>query len=90
MPRITSSRRTRGRAVSRNPKLVRSRSAGNRPYGAIDGWTNCAQDQLQSKPYDDKEIRWALNYAMNRKQIIDVGFKGSGDIHRAPLPAYPV
>jgi peptide/nickel transport system substrate-binding protein len=76
--------------LSRNPKaevFIPSKSA---PYGAIDGWTNALKFNCSKAPYDDPEIRWALNYAMNRKQIIDVGFQGAGDFTVIPLPAYPV
>jgi peptide/nickel transport system substrate-binding protein len=75
-------------AVSRNPKLVTFVVSKKPPYGAIDGWTNALKINCMAKPYDDKDIRWALNYALNRKQIIDVGFKGSGDYTVLPFPAY--
>lgn len=75
-------------ALARNPKLVTFVVSKKPPYGAIDGWTNALSFNCMQKPYDDKEIRWALNYAMNRKQIIDVGFKGSGEYTVLPFPAY--
>ncbi len=77
-------------ALARNPKLAVFTPDKKSPYGAIDGWTNCLKVNCAKPPYNDPEIRWALNYAINRKQIIDVGFQGSGDITVLPLPAYPV
>lgn len=75
-------------ALARNPKLVTFVVSKKPPYGAIDGWVNAVKVNCMAKPFDDKEVRWALNYAMNRKQIIDVGFKGSGDYTVLPFPAY--
>ncbi len=77
-------------AISRNPKLEVFTTNRNAPYGAIDGWTNCIKINCAKPPYDDPDIRWALNHAINRKQIIDVGFAGSGQFTVLPLPAYPV
>jgi len=77
-------------AIARNPKIAVFTTDKKSPYGAIDGWTNCIKINCAKPPYDDPEIRWALNYAINRKQIIDVGFQGSGDYTVLPIPAYPV
>jgi peptide/nickel transport system substrate-binding protein len=77
-------------ALSRNAKLAVFTTDKKPPYGAIDGWTNCIKMNCSKPPYDDPDIRWALNHAINRKQIIDVGFQGSGDFTVLPLPAYPV
>lgn len=77
-------------AISRNPKLEVFTADRKPPYGAIDGWTNCIKINCGKPPYDDPDIRWALNHAINRKQIIDVGFQGSGEYTVLPLPAYPV
>jgi len=77
-------------ALSRNPKLEVFQVDKKPPYGAIDGWTNCIKINCAKPPYNDPDIRWALNHAINRKQIIDVGFQGSGEFTVLPLPAYPV
>ncbi len=77
-------------ALARNPKLQVFVSSRKPPYGAVDGWVNNLHFNCSKPPYDDKEIRWAVNYAMNRKQIIEVGFKGAGEYTVLPLPAYPV
>ncbi|MDP9469688.1 MAG: ABC transporter substrate-binding protein [Chloroflexota bacterium] len=76
-------------ALARNKKLEVFVSSKKPPYGAIDGWTNALSFNCSKPPYDDREIRWAINYAMNRKQIIEVGFKGAGEYTVLPFPAYP-
>ncbi len=77
-------------ALARNPKLQVFVAGRKAPFGAVDGWVNNLHFNCSKPPYDDKEIRWAVNYAMNRKQIIEVGFKGAGEYTVLPLPAYPV
>ncbi len=77
-------------ALARNPKIAVFTPDKKAPFGAIDGWTNCLKVNCAKPPFDDPEIRWALNYAINRKQVIDVGFQGSGEYTVLPLPAYPV
>ncbi len=77
-------------ALARNAKLAVFTPDKKPPFGAVDGWTNTLKINCAKPPYDDPEIRWALNYALNRKQIIDVGFQGSGEYTVLPLPAYPV
>jgi peptide/nickel transport system substrate-binding protein len=39
-------------------------------------------------PFDDPEVRWAVNYALDRKAIVDIGFKGDTDATLLPFPSY--
>src|SRR5207237_969492 len=41
------------------------------------------------KPFDDKDVRWALSRFLDRQQVIDVGYGGAGTVSPLPLPAYP-
>jgi peptide/nickel transport system substrate-binding protein len=75
--------------LGRNPKLQVFIPGNKPPYGAIDTFPNLLIFNCSKPPYNDPDIRWALNHAINRKQIIDVGFQGSGDFTVLPLPAYP-
>jgi peptide/nickel transport system substrate-binding protein len=34
-------------------------------------------------------VRWAVSYALNRQQLVDVGWGGAGSITVTPFPAYP-
>ena len=38
------------------------------------------------KPFDDKDVRWALSYYIDRKQLIDVGYAGASELF-APADA---
>jgi peptide/nickel transport system substrate-binding protein len=66
-------------ALQRNPKLIGWTIDNKPPYGALDVATatrlafNCSKP-----PFDDKDIRWAINYAIDRDQIIAIGSHGIG------------
>jgi peptide/nickel transport system substrate-binding protein len=58
------------------------------PYGYTDWWPisvyfNCAQ-----KPTNDKRVRWAVSYALDRQQIVDVGWGGAGKFSVSPFPEF--
>jgi peptide/nickel transport system substrate-binding protein len=55
----------------------------------MDFWTNGLQFNCAKPPFDDPEIRWALNYAMSRQQIVDIGFKGNTTSTVLPFAAFP-
>ncbi|MEI6896801.1 MAG: ABC transporter substrate-binding protein [Psychromonas sp.] len=40
----------------------------------------------QKAPFDNVKVRQALNYAVNKKAIIDAVFQGSGTIAKNPIP----
>ena len=41
------------------------------------------------EPWGDKEMRWALNYAMDRDQIVQIAYEGTTLKSRHFFPAYP-
>ena len=76
-------------ALARNPKLQTWKLDKSKPYGALEFWTNHIAFNAMKEPWSDPEVRWAVNYALDRKQIVDVGFKGGTQPTVLPLPAYP-
>ena len=40
----------------------------------------------EKKPYDDRRVRQALNYAVNKQAILDAVFQGAGKIAKNPIP----
>jgi len=40
------------------------------------------------KPFDDRDVRWALSYYIDRNQLIDVAFAGASQTSPLPMPAY--
>ncbi|HXV44777.1 MAG TPA: ABC transporter substrate-binding protein [Anaerolineae bacterium] len=41
------------------------------------------------EPWNDKEMRWALNYAIDRDEIVNIAYEGSTFASRHFFPAYP-
>jgi peptide/nickel transport system substrate-binding protein len=65
---------TQSAMLAQNPKLT--------PYSGINGWVDPCPRMLTLNttiaPWDKKEMRHALSYAMNRRQIVDVVYEGAG------------
>ena len=76
-------RQVRGRA---GPQPAARLLAQGRPgvRGAPDGCMFRLFFNNQKAPFDDAEVRWAMNHALNRQQIVDLAFEGS--MPKAVLP----
>ena len=71
-----------------NPKVT-TWSGTKPPYGYMD-WFPWGIGFNDSKPpFDDPEIRWAINYAIDRDQIVQVGYAGAGEKTLLPYPKFP-
>jgi oligopeptide/dipeptide ABC transporter ATP-binding protein len=62
--------------MARNPKIAIRTADKSKPWGWLHWWPNALSFNDLKPPYDDREIRWAINYAIDRKAIVDVGFQG--------------
>jgi peptide/nickel transport system substrate-binding protein len=71
---------------ARNPKLLSY--SDEPPYGWIDPCPRMLTVNTTLEPWDKKEMRWALSYAMNRQQIVDVVNEGAGATSSFIFPAY--
>ena len=74
-------------AQARNPKL-QSWSATGPVWGAPDG---CGYNFIfnnMKAPWNDVNIRLAINYAINRQQISDIGYEGANYPEIIPFSAY--
>jgi peptide/nickel transport system substrate-binding protein len=58
------------------------------PFGYMDWWPISLYLNNEHPPFDDKDVRWALSYYIDRQQLIDVGFLGASTISNLPLPLY--
>ncbi len=59
------------------------------PYAWLDP---CARDfefNCMVKPWDDKEMRHAINYLINRDEIVNVAYEGTTFKSVSPFPMYP-
>ena len=71
-----------------NPKIT-THTGQKPPYGYVDWWPISLYVNNEVKPFDDKDVRWALSYYIDRQQLIDVGYLGASQVSSLPLPPYP-
>jgi peptide/nickel transport system substrate-binding protein len=70
-----------------NPKITTF--AGQKaPFGAMDWYPYSLYVNNEVKPFDDRDVRWALSYYIDRNQLIDVAFAGASQTSPLPMPAY--
>jgi peptide/nickel transport system substrate-binding protein len=69
-----------------NPKLLSY--TDKPPIGWIDPCPRMLTVNTTVEPWDKKEMRWALSYAINRQQIVDVVNEGAGATSNFIFPAY--
>jgi peptide/nickel transport system substrate-binding protein len=74
--------------VEQAPHIV-THSLRNPPYGYVDWWPISIHINNVAKPYDDRRVRWAIAYAINQQQVVDVGWMGAGETTNVPFPYYP-
>jgi len=75
-------------AITQSPKLT-THTGREAPFGYTDWWPLSLYVNHTRKPFDDKDVRWAISYFLDRKQIIEVGYGGAGSLWPLPLPSYP-
>jgi peptide/nickel transport system substrate-binding protein len=68
---------------------ISTHTGRNPPYGYVDWWPISLYVNNQQPPYDDREVRWAVSYYIDRKQVVDVSFVGASQTSRLPMPDYP-
>lgn len=71
---------------AQNPKLIAY--SDEPPYGWIDPCPRMLTINSTVAPWDKKEMRWALSYAINRQQIVDVVNEGAGATSSFIFPDY--
>jgi len=59
------------------------------PYGYLDYWPISLGFNNLEEPFSDPEIRWAINHAIDREQIVEIGWQGSGSHTLLPFPDFP-
>src|SRR5215472_15452469 len=75
-------------AMDRNPK-VSSWSGSNPPYGYVDWWPTGLGFNDMKEPFNDPDIRHAINNVLNRDEIVKIGYQGAGDSTVVPYPGFP-
>jgi len=75
-------------ALEQNPKLS-TYSGRKMPYGQLDFWPFGLSFNTSVPPFDNPDVRWALSYAINREQMIDVAYLGEGMVSAWNMPPFP-
>jgi peptide/nickel transport system substrate-binding protein len=73
--------------IRQNPKVT-SYSGRQPPWGYVDWWPISLYVNNEVKPFDDKDVRWALSHYIDRKQVIAVGYLGADTVSSLPMPPY--
>ena len=60
------------------------------PYGYLDWWPVSLGFNNLEEPFNDPEIRRAINHAINRQQLVEIGMQNAGDFTVLPFPDFPV
>ena len=55
----------------------------------MDWWPISLYVNNERTPFDDRDVRWALSYYLDRQQLIEVGYLGANTPSKLPLPPYP-
>jgi len=71
-----------------NPKTT-THSGNKLPYGYVDWWPISLFVNNAKPPFDDPDVRWAMSYFIDRKQLVDVAYQGAGVPSQLPMPPYP-
>jgi len=71
-----------------NAKVI-THTGQNKPYGYMDWWPISLYVNNEKPPFNDREVRWALSYCLDRQQLIEVGYLGANTVSQLPLPPYP-
>ncbi len=74
--------------VAKNSKII-AWTGRHAPYGYTDWWPQSLFFNCAAPPYDDVDIRRAVNHAIDRQQLVDIGYEGAGTIIRAAVPQLP-
>lgn len=74
--------------LDRNPNVT-SWTGRNKPYGYLDHWPVCLGFNNTEEPFSDPEFRRAVSFAIDRAQLVEVGWKGAGGRTLVPFPEFP-
>lgn len=74
--------------LAQNPKVT-TWTGTEKPYGYTDQWPTNLMLNNTKPPFDDKDIRWAISYFIDRDKVVQIGYRGAGSRSPLPLPNTP-
>jgi peptide/nickel transport system substrate-binding protein len=72
---------------ARNPNVVAWRS--DLPFAWLDPCARNIELNNTVEPWNDKDMRWALNYAIDRDEIVEIAYENTTIPSESIFPAYP-
>ena len=76
-------------AIMKQNPAVSTWTGANPPYGYRDWWPIGLGFNCMKEPYNQPDVRWALNYAIDRKKLIQFAYKGASEPTILPFPGFP-
>ena len=76
--------------LEQNDDLI-THSGRGEPYGYVDWWPVSIAFNTSGKfgPYDDKDVRWAFSFYLDREQLRDLAYDGAAAYNPLTMPQYP-
>jgi peptide/nickel transport system substrate-binding protein len=59
------------------------------PYGYRDWWPVSLGFNDSKAPWNDPQMRWAVNHCIRRDQLVSIGYHGGGEKTLLPYPNFP-
>ncbi len=59
------------------------------PYAWLDPCSRTFEFNTTLPPWDDPEMRWAINMLIDRERIVKIAYEGTTIASKSPFPAYP-
>ena len=75
-------------ALLQNNPRISTWTGRDPPYGSLNSWTVSLGFNAMQPPYDDVEVRRAINHAIDRQQLVEVGWQGAGSHAIIPFPDF--
>ena len=73
--------------IRQNPNVTTFSGDAN-PYGSLDWWESSLYFNMQSANIPEKDVRRAMDLAIDRERLIAVAYSGASEASRTPFPAY--
>lgn len=72
---------------AKNPKVIAWHDGP--PWAWVDNCVRNLELNLTVEPWNDPTMRWALSYAINREQVVQLGYENTTTTANGILPDYP-
>jgi peptide/nickel transport system substrate-binding protein len=72
---------------AKNPKVIAW--FDKLPYATLDPCSRTFEFNTTLKPWDDPDMRWAINMLIDRERIVKIAYEGTTVASVSPFPAYP-